>query len=85
MSVTVTGDAIVLDGTCGVEEADTLLRQLEEQPHLPIALEPSVMLHTAVWQVLLMAGRDLRRVPQVSSSADLILAAIERNREFSGG
>ena len=46
---------IILDGNCGVEDAEPLLQMLLATPGVPVDWRPSRRLHTAVVQVILLA------------------------------
>jgi hypothetical protein len=52
-------ETIVLDGDCGVEDAETLLQMLLASPAAPVDLSQCGILHTAVVQVLLRARPKL--------------------------
>jgi hypothetical protein len=51
---------IVLAGECPVEDAETLLQQLQAQPAGPVDWSACTRLHTAVLQVLLAAAPPIR-------------------------
>jgi len=53
MSVRIEGGAIFLEGRCMVEDAETLLVAILENPQMPIDLVGLLRLHMAVAQVLL--------------------------------
>jgi len=52
MSVEVTADRIILQGRCGVEEAEPLLEALRQRSDRVVVIEAE-RLHTALWQVLM--------------------------------
>ncbi|WP_262271162.1 MULTISPECIES: hypothetical protein [Microvirga] len=60
MSVRLAGDAIVLEGPCRVEDAEPLLRWLQEKPGRVVDLTDAEHLHTAVFQVLLALRPTIR-------------------------
>ncbi len=61
MTIKRDGDGvIVLDGDCTVEDAEVLLEHLQAQPSVPVDWSACGRLHTAVLQVLLASGRDVR-------------------------
>jgi hypothetical protein len=62
MTLEVQGDVVVLSGLCGVEEAETLLAALVEDPSRRVALD-TTRLHTALWQVLLALHPPIARTP----------------------
>ena len=60
MTVARTEEKIVVSGSCGVEEAEALLRLLLADPGAVVDLSAAVTMHTALWQVL------MARKPQIS-------------------
>lgn len=69
MTVQMSGDTIVLEGTCPSEDAEALLQYLSAYPASPIDWRACESAHTAVIQVLMVlktrplgppAGRALR-------------------------
>ena len=48
--------AVVLDGMCGVEDAEPLLQMLQATPAAPVDWTLCRQLHTAVFQVILASG-----------------------------
>lgn len=52
MTIMVQGTKILLQGSCGVEEAESLLAALLDDPTRVVAIEAG-RLHTALWQVLM--------------------------------
>ena len=53
MSINLNGNIIVLSGTCGVEEAETLVHLIQGNPHAAVDLSAAETVHTALWQVLI--------------------------------
>ena len=49
-------ESIVLEGTCGAEDAEALLQMLIETPAARLDWRPCNRLHTAVAQIVLAAG-----------------------------
>jgi hypothetical protein len=49
-------EGIILEGTCGAEDAEPLLQMLIETPGARLDWRPCSQLHTAVAQVVLTAG-----------------------------
>jgi len=49
-------ESIVLEGTCGAEDAEALLQMLIETPVARLDWRPCNQLHTAVAQIVLAAG-----------------------------
>ena len=81
MSVRVEADRVYLEGDCLVEDAELLLRAVQENPTRSIDIGDCGRLHMAVMQVLLAAERrthgrpanDFARewlLPQLLSAAD---------------
>lgn len=54
----------VLEGVCTVEEADSLLEWLQDDPRRPVDWTDCDHLHTAVLQVLLAVGPPLIGEPR---------------------
>lgn len=54
MTVTLDGNTVVLSGSCGVEEVETLVEYLTSQPDLSVNLEAANAIHTALWQTLMI-------------------------------
>lgn len=50
-------DMLVLEGECPVEDAETLLQQLQSKPTATVDWTQCNYLHTAVLQVILASGR----------------------------
>lgn len=53
---------IILEGRCRVEDAETLLVALQEQPDAVVRLDMAETIHSAVIQVLLAAKPQLKGV-----------------------
>ncbi|MCE7798161.1 hypothetical protein LWE61_16590 [Sphingobium sufflavum] len=53
MSVRIDGRTILLEGRCSVEDAETLLLALQEQPDASVSVEKVQKIHMAVLQILL--------------------------------
>ena len=53
-------DCIVLEGTCGAEDAEALLQMLIETPGARLDWRPCNQLHTAVAQIVLAAGPEVQ-------------------------
>jgi len=64
MTVSMTSEAIVLAGACGVEEAEIVLAALLDHPTLPVDVAALSGAHLAVVQVLRAAARPLAGKPQ---------------------
>lgn len=79
MSVAWRDGTIVLEGACGVEDAEALLRSLLDHPGSPIDWRGCTVAHTAVIQVLL-ATRILPLGPPNSAILrDLVEPALRRD------
>lgn len=63
MTIVASESGIALIGECPVEEAETLLRRLQDAPDATIDMAACGRLHMAVVQLLLAAGRPVRGVP----------------------
>ena len=53
---------IILEGRCRIDDAELLLKALEQSPGGVVDIERAETLHTAIVQVLLAAGRPLRGI-----------------------
>ena len=60
MTVRAQDGQIILEGRCRVEDAETLLAALQEQPHALVQLDTAETIHSAVIQVLLAAKPRLK-------------------------
>jgi hypothetical protein len=77
MTVRLENEAIVLEGICGVEQVEMLLGHLEQHPGLPVDIGGAETLHTALWQVLLMARPKLVGVPTSGFVGDFLIPALQ--------
>jgi hypothetical protein len=68
MTVTLDGHTITMTGACGVDEVETLVGFLEDQPDRAVDLGGATAIHTAHWQAL-MAFRPRIIGSQPSSSS----------------
>ncbi len=71
MPMTMTGDLAVFEGTCAVEEAETLLAWLRDTPGAKVDMAGCEHIHTAVLQTLLAVRPTI-----VSSLPDPLLARL---------
>jgi hypothetical protein len=62
MTVQVLDKVVVLAGTCGVEEAESLLAALLDDTERRVAID-TAHIHTALWQVLLALRPRIERTP----------------------
>jgi hypothetical protein len=79
MSIRVTLDAIYLEGRCMVEDAETLLVALQQNPELPVDIGGLQRLHMAVAQVMLSI-----RPPMRGEASDIFLSRHVLGRRFDG-
>lgn len=79
MSVELESGRIWLRGRCGVEEAETLLRVVSENPGLPIFLSAS-QIHTALWQLLIAMRPAIEGTAPNDFSARFILPFIGQDQ-----
>lgn len=79
MSVLVTADAINLEGRCLVEDAETLLFALQQNPGMRVNIAGVQRLHLAVAQVLLAV-----RPPMHGAPADPFISHHVFGRSFDG-
>lgn len=75
MSVKVNGNQIVLEGRCGVEEAETVLAALLASPD-PLVILAAERIHSAIWQVLLAARAPLQGDPPNDFAGRFVVTAI---------
>lgn len=71
MSVRIADEVIHLDGRCLVEDAETLLVAIQQNPGMPVDLGGVQRLHMAVAQVLLVLRPPVGRPP-----ADIFLQRV---------
>ena len=76
MSVRQSEDAIILEGRCGVEDAERLLLALQDCPGAVVDAAGVRKLHLAVAQVLLALRPALRAVPDSPIFARNILCPL---------
>ncbi len=77
MTVRLEAHAIVLEGRCGVDEAEALLTLLESHPALPVDIAAAEAVHTALWQVVLMAKPKICGATDGNFVADHLLPALD--------
>jgi len=53
-------ESVVLEGTCGPEDAEALLQMLIETPGARLDWRPCNQLHAAVAQIVLAAGPEVQ-------------------------
>lgn len=80
MGVTRDGGLVRLVGTCGVEEAETLLALCRGDAGLSVDLSAAGPLHTAVVQALLVLALPCRGTPADAFVAELVRPALDRAR-----
>lgn len=80
MTVALSDTAIELRGDCGVEDAEEFLIALESNPQMPVSLGSAGEIHTALWQLIILSGRDLKGEP-VSDFAVRYLLPTLKNRK----
>ncbi|EUB98312.1 hypothetical protein PMI07_006626 [Rhizobium sp. CF080] len=76
MTVSLNGDAIILAGTCGVDEVETLVNYLEARPDVPVDINTATSLHTALWQALMVFKPKMIGAPVSSLMADKLLPVL---------
>ena len=79
MTVRLEDHAIVLEGVCSVEQVEALLTLLGAHPELPVDIAAAAVLHTALWQAMLMMRPRMVGTPGNKFAADHILPALRRN------
>lgn len=83
MTVSLEECAIMLRGTCGVEEVEVLVNALERCPGLPVDLSAATAIHTALWQALMVFRPKMTGSPASSPELDRTLAGL--NVYFADG
>jgi hypothetical protein len=64
VTVELSNEAIVLSGHCPMEDAEPLLQALLSAPESAVDWSACEGAHSAVLQLLLMSGRELKGVPR---------------------
>jgi hypothetical protein len=78
MSVALKDGRIVLAGACGVEQAETLVALIQDNPRSPVDLSEAGAVHTALWQVLMALAPPLSGEPRDPFIRDWILPRLSR-------
>jgi len=76
MTVTLDGNAILMTGVCGVDEVETLMNFLEDQPERVVDLAGATAIHTAHWQALMVFRPKIIGTPASSSTGDRVLSSL---------
>lgn len=77
MSVRIEGGFVHLEGRCLAEDAEHLLRALQDTPHLVVDIAGAQRVHTAVLQILLALRPALRGRPMEGIlSREIVLSLI---------
>ncbi|MET0747311.1 MAG: hypothetical protein ABWY49_03900 [Rhizobium sp.] len=79
MSVRLEKQAIVLQGICSVDQVEALLAQLQAHPDLPVDIGAADLVHTALWQVMLMMKTKIVGTAPSKFTNDHILPALQEN------
>lgn len=77
MSVVLEAGAIVLQGTCGVEEAETLLGLIQQNPGVSVDLSKAGHLHTALWQVIMALQPTVQGKPADDFAHDWLMPTLQ--------
>lgn len=85
MSVRIEGEVIILEGDCGVEDAEPLVRALEEVSGRRVDLSRSRQLHSAVVQALLCFQPLLEGGPGDGFLTRFVLPALAEAGVRTGG
>lgn len=84
MSVRIADGAIVLEGRCPAQDAEDLLRALQEMPGAPVDIARVQKLHMAVLQVLAAARPSVRGQPPTGTlSHEIFRRLISDNGSIS--
>ncbi|MBS0333309.1 MAG: hypothetical protein JSS35_11115 [Proteobacteria bacterium] len=79
MTVRLDGEVIHLEGDCHVEDAEVLLRRLQEAPGRGVDLSQCRRMHAALAQVLLSFRTPILAAPQDSFLRDRLLPNFQRS------
>lgn len=74
------GAEILLEGECPAEDAEALLGCILTQPHATVDWRHCDYAHTAVIQVLLASGLELRGPPRAAFLREVLEPAMIRSR-----
>lgn len=77
MTVSADDKAIRLTGPCGVEEVDTLMSYMDRYPDLHIDISAATMIHTAIWQALMVFRPKLTGTPVSTLLSDRVVEEIK--------
>ncbi len=80
MTVKLDGDHIRLEGECRVEEAESLAALLHADRERPVDVGACRALHSAVLQVLVAYGADIRGAPEDIFLREAVLPAIRERQ-----
>ncbi|MBP2547951.1 hypothetical protein J2858_000844 [Neorhizobium galegae] len=78
MTVTLKQKTVRLSGSCGVEEADTLVEYLTSRPDLEVDLRAATSIHTALWQALMMFRPPITGPAPPPLLPDAVISAVTR-------
>lgn len=78
MSVGWRDATVVLEGACGVEDGEALLRAILDHPGAPIDWRTCTLAHTAVVQVLMAARIVPLGPPDSAVLRDVVVPALRR-------
>ncbi|KAA0690201.1 hypothetical protein DTW90_29950 [Neorhizobium sp. P12A] len=77
MTVKLDTQAITLSGTCGIEEVEALIGYLESRPDLSVDLSTATVVHTALWQALIMHRAKITTASSPAPAVEKILSALD--------
>ncbi len=78
MSLCSLDGAVVLEGHCGLEEAEALTQLLLQHPNADIDWGRLQSAHTAIIQILVVAKRTMRGLPQHDLLREHVAAVLDR-------
>lgn len=85
MTVRLEGQVIVLEGDCRIEEAEALLRALQEAPGAALDMAGVRHLHAAVLQILLSLRVPVASLPEEPLLRDHVGPTLERALGVAAG
>ncbi|WP_206239999.1 hypothetical protein [Novosphingobium terrae] len=81
MSVRVEGGVIHLMGRCPADDAEDLLRQIQENPDFAVDISEAKKLHTAVMQILLALSPAVQGRPSDGSLSHELMWGLISKRD----
>lgn len=77
MTIELTGNTIIMTGSCGVEEVETLVAFLEDRSELCVDMSKATAIHTALWQAIMVFRPKIIAADPSSSGNDTIVSGLK--------